>query len=184
MQEETTTEFDTKAWIEKQKKDNEVQGEETNVRIRYGARDRGHTFTHKHGTVVHRGQAKNTLATIRVGKVVFFGVARCNKKFDVFKKSTGMQIATGRALKAEQEGAPIMFDEGFIFAGSDESTLRGYVSVDNIKELLNWFQALDTKKGRRVNWKSASERMQELAGLAEPPPLEEDFDEKEWFDSN
>ena len=135
------------------------------TRIRYGAREPGHTFVDKRKSVFHRGTAKNTLATIRVGDIIFFGIARCNKGLDIFKKSVGMDIAIGRAKKAKEEGVSVVPDDSIVFM-NEAKDLRGYCSVNNIVSLLVFFQGLDSAKVGDVKSINLKERMMELAGIS------------------
>lgn len=152
-----------------------------NIRIRYGARAPGHIETKKNITIVHRGTAKNTLATIRDGNVIYFGIARCSRG-DTFKRSTGMQIALGRAQKAEQKGAPILPDDSIVFTDGLKS-LRGYCSVGNIVSLLVYFQGLDSKKVGDIKWIDLKTRMMELAGIPQTGTFAapDKFELKEWM---
>lgn len=89
-----------------------------NVRIRYSK-------------VEESGNRKNTLVTIREGDTIYFGIAMCNLKKDVFTKDMGIKIATGRAEAAKGESA--------------NSELRGAVNFNNIKDLLEYFDSIDEK---------------------------------------
>lgn len=84
---------------------------------------------------------KNTLVTIREDDVVYFGIARCNKKAgDKFTKRQGQVIAKARAIRAKIEkvgGAPLT---GLVL---HESNLRGSVPADGIPGLLKYFNTID-----------------------------------------
>ncbi len=86
---------------------------------------------------------KNTLATIRDGDTVYFGIARCNRKMDVFRREVGTYIALARAELA-QEGPC----NGLCTTDGDDlrihtSRMRGRTTVDNIRELIKYFNDID-----------------------------------------
>jgi hypothetical protein len=92
---------------------------------------------------------KNTLLTIRNGDLVHFGIARCNTKFDRFKKDIGKLIAKNRARVAASE-AGVGGIPGKQLKASDvdglilhHSGLRGTIKIDNIKILLKYFKDID-----------------------------------------
>jgi len=136
------------------------------IRIRYGARERGTVYVHDKGTIIHRGQAKNTLATIRKGDVLYFGIARCDKTEDTFTKANGRTMAEGRALKTMEKtkGYPVT---ELTFMG--EKLDRGMCPVENVRELLEFFDALDTRDQRKLTKKysNAPIRLQVLAGISD-----------------
>lgn len=95
---------------------------------------------------------KNTLSTIRDDDLIHFGIARCNIELDHFDKKTGKLIAKNRAELAasftDVEGIPgrklksSEMEENLII---HQSGLRGTVKVNNIVELLQYFETIDAK---------------------------------------
>ena len=79
---------------------------------------------------------KNTLYTIRRGEFVHFGIARCHSKLDRFNRAKGRDIAAGRAHLALEEN-----NENALL---HESGLRGTINADSIKNLLDYFQYVDS----------------------------------------
>lgn len=93
---------------------------------------------------------KNTLATMRVEGKIYFGIARCHSKLDRFRRDAGTDVACGRLMLAVDEGA---YDHGVpnyqLHAGEYGdmfvhcNKLRGVVHVDDVKELLDYFDRID-----------------------------------------
>jgi hypothetical protein len=71
-----------------------------------------------------RGKKRATLATIREGDLVYWGVAKCNVG-DMFNKAKGRAIAFGRAELTQRK--------------QDSSLLRGCCKIEDIKQLLKYF---------------------------------------------
>lgn len=90
---------------------------------------------------------KNTLVTLANEDVVFFGVARCNRKAgDNFTKRQGQVIAKARAIRAEletteEELAALKQGQAVVL---HESNLRGACRKDKIPELLKYFDTIDS----------------------------------------
>lgn len=82
---------------------------------------------------------KNTLATVRDGDKLYFGIARCNSN-EMFRKRIGREVATTRALRASKKSL-------FMVEGSnlmlDETGLRGVVNQEHSKELIGYFNEID-----------------------------------------
>ena len=109
---------------------------------------------------------KNTLATIREGDVVFFGISKCHVKMgDVFDKNRGRTIALGRA---DLEHATVEIDnDPNISLRLHDSQLRGHCGVNNVKELVRYFDDVDRNFYRHngpLNPKIA-DRLQKLSGI-------------------
>lgn len=85
---------------------------------------------------------KNTLVTVRVDDLVFFGIARCNRN-DCFTKYLGKEIATSRMELAVTEGPTRLYVSEFGEVELHESGLRGLVDQDNIPALLDYFYNID-----------------------------------------
>jgi hypothetical protein len=102
----------------------EVHGDEV-IMVRYGRET--------------NGKPKNTLYTIRKGESIYFGISRCNHKFDQFRKDAGKHIAAERAVLAaeEHEGLPVSDFE------PHERGLRGVCTRSAIVELLQYFDHID-----------------------------------------
>jgi hypothetical protein len=90
---------------------------------------------------------KNTLFTFRDGDLIHFGIARCNSMFDSFRRDTGKLIARNRAKVAAGEagvgGIPGKQTKNVDGVLLHSSGLRGSVNVENVKELLQYFQNVD-----------------------------------------
>lgn len=82
----------------------------------------------------------SVLFTFREGSFVFFGVSRCGHG-DVFNRELGLEIAKGRALKAQVRQATVNANLATEFT---RDTLAGFVSVAEVPTLLNWFRALNS----------------------------------------
>ena len=82
------------------------------------------------------GQPKNTLYTIQDGNYIYFGISRCSKH-DQFSKQHGRYIAEGRAELAFEDNA----DTTDLLLHT--SGLRGVVSADHIRELIQYFEHID-----------------------------------------
>ena len=100
---------------------------ETSKRIRYGRIDDEKEIF-----------PKNTLITQTTNDGVFFGISRCNMKYDHFRRETGKMIADGRALLALEDVKP---EKGKFIIHS--TGLRGFVDRDNIRDLLDYFYNVD-----------------------------------------
>lgn len=103
-------------------------------RIRYGRID---------------GHPKNTLYTFQEDDVVYFGISRCNQKYDNFVKRMGISIAANRAELAYDEGDDYYVDQGNIRLHCN-SGLRGNVSVEYVGELITYFKEIDRHSLDRV----------------------------------
>lgn len=79
-----------------------------------------------------------TIATIREGEVVYFGIARCCPR-DTFTKAKGRMIAMNRALK---EKAEFPADDYAAMIGYSDNGLRGMCHVSCIKNVLDYFRSL------------------------------------------
>jgi hypothetical protein len=86
------------------------------------------------------GKPVSTLATIRDGTTVYFGIARCNSSKDTFTKAKGRLIAMSRAIK-EKAQFPTHGKsyEGITFGPNG---LRGMCHVNEVPFLLDHFRAL------------------------------------------
>ena len=71
---------------------------------------------------------KNTLVTYRNENLVYFGISRCHSKNDRFSKELGKDLAETRAQLA---------------MSIHRSGLRGVAKVDEVKQLLTYFQNID-----------------------------------------
>jgi len=103
----------------------------SNVKIRYGY-------------VVccdeEEGIPKNTLATVRKGDKIYFGIARCNfDAWDNFTKKQGRSIATLRATYAEATNPPPVVD-GLVIG---KSGMWGVCEVKSLPILLSYFDNID-----------------------------------------
>jgi len=92
------------------------------------------------------GGPKNTLVTTQSGDTIYFGIARCNLVLnDVFKRSGlngGRTIATRRLERILEEGdIPSYKKIGNIMV--HPKGLRGFVSRENVKELISFFNNID-----------------------------------------
>jgi len=90
---------------------------------------------------------KNTLYTVEDGDNIYFGIARCNSKNDVFRKSIGTAISQGRAELAQDESEEMsdVLKDNFI---THASGLRGVVKSEDIVDLLEYFDDIDYILGR------------------------------------
>lgn len=88
---------------------------------------------------------KNTLVTIRDGNNVYFGIARCNVKLDTFHKNIGTYIAEQRAKRAldttERDSEEHYSSHNNLRL--HESGLRGYTTLEKVKEVVNYFRNVD-----------------------------------------
>ena len=101
----------------------------SNVRVRYSRLD--------------KRVPKNTLVTIRDGETVYFGIARCNRKLDTFRRDVGTHIATKRAeLAREGSNGNVHTTDGDDLR-VHTSRMRGQTTVDNVKELVKFFNDID-----------------------------------------
>jgi hypothetical protein len=83
---------------------------------------------------------KNTLASVRQGDKIYFGIAKCNSS-DLFRKRIGREVATTRALRAINRE----FNEVVgMNLRLDETGLRGVVDIEYIDELRNYFYDIDS----------------------------------------
>lgn len=78
---------------------------------------------------------KNTLATIRDGSIIYYGISRCNTKLDKFDKQEGAERATIRVRTA--------FDLLSGLESTKNSELAGCVHEDDIKDLLEYFNNIN-----------------------------------------
>lgn len=96
-------------------------------------------FGKEHGHWDSELLPKNTLVTRQDGDCIWFGIARCNRGLDLFKKTSGVNIATQRCDKA-QGG----FAKELCFGLTvHHSGLRGVVPTEKVKELLRYFDNID-----------------------------------------
>jgi hypothetical protein len=107
-----------------------------NIRIRYG-RDPG-----------NYSRRKNTLATVRKGDLIYFAIAKCNSKLDKFDQTMGKMKAYERlvAILAEHAvlgGTPCGTPLSYFMVTPDGA--GGYVTIDNIRKLLQYFEGIDKK---------------------------------------
>lgn len=103
----------------------------------------------RYGRVGKNRYPKNTLVTMRNGDTIYFGVSRCNNNAgDSFDKSLGTTIAANRATLAayEEDNQDLVLNGGTI--SIHRSGLRGSVALSNITTLLNYFDNIDTFRGR------------------------------------
>lgn len=94
----------------------------------------------RYGRLTNRAP-KNTLITVKVDDVVYFGIARCNVKMDVFHKEIGKYIALQRA---DMVASDTVLDYDLV--GNlkvHKSGLRGCVPVENAKDILDHFRNID-----------------------------------------
>ena len=82
---------------------------------------------------------KNTLVTYRNENLVYFGISRCHSKNDRFSKELGKDLAETRAQLALNEAGNIEESNMSIH----RSGLRGVAKVDEVKQLLTYFQNID-----------------------------------------
>jgi len=99
-----------------------------NERVRYG-RD-------------SKGNPKNTLVTIQSNDTVFFGIARCGPN-DTPTKVDGKKIARSRALSAIKGSDSFNTDIGNLRV--HKSGLIGFVRVDKVQSLLEYFDKVDVE---------------------------------------
>lgn len=87
---------------------------------------------------------KDLLYTFRADNLIFFGISRTNLQAgDKFNKELAKEIAQARAMKARAE-----YDEtkSVVFADfTVRSINHGVVTVDRVKELLGYFDALTAR---------------------------------------
>jgi hypothetical protein len=89
---------------------------------------------------------KNTLATIREGDNVYFGISKCHLSAgDSFNKDRGRRIALGRAMLEKET-----FKTGIDF-NIHVSGLRGYCNINHIVDVLKYFDDVD-KNFYRLNF--------------------------------
>jgi hypothetical protein len=90
------------------------------------------------------GCAKNTLVTVRDGDVVYFGIARYDKRYGLpFEKKVGRKIALGRLNKATAAMPPQSFVRTFDGVVYADSRLAGCCNVNSVKYLLEYFDNID-----------------------------------------
>jgi hypothetical protein len=86
---------------------------------------------------------KNTLLTMSEGKIIFFGIARCNlESGDKFSRKVGKALAVERLLALRTS----FLDGGDISTTGlyrSRNMLSGWCNADNIPELLKHFYAID-----------------------------------------
>jgi len=89
---------------------------------------------------------KNTLVTLRRDETVYFGIARCNRiAGDTFKRqgpSGGSTIAQVRLQLALEDNPASLVNRGNVWI--HPKGLRGQVNVANVKELIEFFNNVDT----------------------------------------
>lgn len=91
---------------------------------------------------------KNTLVTIRKDGLIYFGIARCNSKLDIFHKSIGTHIAEQRAQLATSDIGMYSHHYGIEI---HKSGVRGNTKVGNIKTLISYFRNIDKHMLKRMN---------------------------------
>ena len=91
---------------------------------------------------------KNTLVTVRKDGIVYFGIARCNRKLDTFHKSVGTHIATKRMELVDKDNENdidmwkyFQIDNSKLFVHN--SNLRGWVPIEDAKLLIKYFHVVD-----------------------------------------
>jgi len=89
---------------------------------------------------LEKRRPKNTLFTMREGDMVYFGIARCNVSADVFHKAIGTYIAEQRAGLAKDETGMYNTTNNLRL---HDSGLRGYTTVDNVKDVVKYFRNID-----------------------------------------
>lgn len=83
-----------------------------------------------------QGMPQATLATIREGNVIYFGIALCSKK-DVFSKKLGRMISMNRARKVQQTSLEVF--NGISFS---DNGLRGICDTEHVQDLLDQFRVI------------------------------------------
>jgi len=86
---------------------------------------------------------KNTLATICDGDTIYFGIARCNRKLDTFRREVGTHIASKRAELAKEGSCNDVITTVEADLQVHSSKMRGFISVDRVKELVIYFNDID-----------------------------------------
>ena len=109
------------------------------------------------------GNPRNTLYTVEKDGIIYFGIAKCNKK-DKMNKKKGVMIARGRAEVAEETlSEDVEAVEGFVV---DDNGLMGFCCQEHIFQLLchfelinkrNWFGDLITKNSLTCLWDPETE---------------------------
>ena len=88
---------------------------------------------------------KNTLVTYNDNENIYFGIARCNDGLDTFRKDIGKRIARNRAnLSLEKDNVFKYINIPDTSISVYEDNLRGVVPIIKVKELLNFFNNIDT----------------------------------------
>jgi len=113
----------------------------TEIRIRYSRPLRGLLGRSEKGFIL-RGPPKDTLATKRVDAWVFFGIARCNKVLDTFRRKEGRKIAIERLEKAINTGID---PETSLWISADG--LYGCCAAYLVPFVLNYFEDLEIGLG-------------------------------------
>ena len=91
---------------------------------------------------------KNTLVTMQQDDVIYFGIARCNHHAcDEFRKDRGKVIAKARAIRATLEQQLDNNDDKSIML--HETGLRGHTDKKNVRNLLDYFDNIDTFMKKR-----------------------------------
>ena len=90
----------------------------------------------------HVKQPKDTLITIQDGPVIYFGIARCKRSVDNFRKSEGRKLALDRALFAKTGLSWPTMSTFYL----DETGLLGYCQISYVKLLLKYFESLGEYK--------------------------------------
>lgn len=96
-----------------------------------------------------KGCSKNTLITTEHNGIVYFGISRCNNHMgDHFNKDRGKLIAARRMELAIQEENKsheyIIKPEISLIV--HESGLRGSITRENVKKLIEYFKNIDEEK--------------------------------------
>lgn len=104
---------------------------ETDVRVRYGR--------------LENRAPKNTLVTFRENDTLYFGIARCRKDKDVFNKKVGSYIAEQRAFLAKDDNWFKPYNQhSDTTLKVHSSGLRGCLPVENVYQLITYFNNIDS----------------------------------------
>lgn len=86
---------------------------------------------------------KNTLVTYNNDESIFFGIARCNDKLDIFNKNIGKRIARNRANLTLRDNTSTYINVPNTSILIYQDQLRGVVPALKVKELLHFFYNID-----------------------------------------
>ena len=89
---------------------------------------------------------KNTLVTAQIGDKIYFGIARCNIDVDNTTKKVGRFIAFHRMQSILDIDLSGRFQNlnGKALFHIDENDLCGVVDISKIKDLLKYFEDIDS----------------------------------------